>query len=189
MPTCPNCGSYVSLGNHSCSCGTTIRYDDSDKKEYLSQRERLDNPYDYDFLNELYHNYSLTITCLEEMNTKIGEVEEKFSANFRDYSIAGPFFILSFTVEAPYFDAVIRASFDSTYAYNEMKMIEDIVTPDFSKLYASKEFRTLVREKENEIEFKFMSCTMKILGDEITISVNFEGLNVFFMDGYHMKFL
>lgn len=27
MPTCPNCGSYIPLGNHSCSCGTTLRYD------------------------------------------------------------------------------------------------------------------------------------------------------------------
>ena len=24
MPYCPNCGSYIPLGNHSCSCGTTM---------------------------------------------------------------------------------------------------------------------------------------------------------------------
>lgn len=190
MPTCPNCGSYVPLGNHSCSCGTTIRHDDSYKEDTRTySNTRTDNPYDYDILNELYHNNYLNITCLDEMNRKISEVEDKFSARYRDYSITGKFFIFSFSVEVKYYNAIIRAAFDNSYAYNDFESIEDIVTPDLSKLYSSEEFKELVKNKEKELDAKFISCTLRILGDELTISVNFEWLNVFFMNGYDMKFL
>ena len=71
MPTCPNCGSYIPLGNHSCSCGTTIRYDDEEDdyeeqsrrawhaealiwlKKQSEAKRRGENPYDNDLLNEL----------------------------------------------------------------------------------------------------------------------------------------
>ena len=33
MPICPNCGSYVSEGSHTCSCGTSFSYNSYEEKE------------------------------------------------------------------------------------------------------------------------------------------------------------
>lgn len=33
MPICPNCGSYVSEGSHTCSCGTSFSYNSYDRRE------------------------------------------------------------------------------------------------------------------------------------------------------------
>lgn len=40
MPICPNCGSYVSEGSHTCSCGTSFSYNSSyEKEEYEDPEE------------------------------------------------------------------------------------------------------------------------------------------------------
>lgn len=187
MPICPNCGSYVPLGDHSCSCGTTLRYEDSYGEEDSLSDMPLDNPYSYDFLNELYHN-DFHILCLNQMEKEIAEIEKRYSAKFRDYITSGPVFILSFDVEEKYFDAIIRASYDSSYAYNYVEIIEDIVTPDLSKLYSCEEFRRLVREKEKELGSKFVSCKLRFLGGDLCILVSFEGLYVFFLNGKDLVF-
>ncbi len=122
------------------------------------------------------------------MDEQIAEIEEKYSAKFRDYLTSGPVFILSFDVEEKYFDAIIRASYDSSYAYNDVEIIEDIVTPDLSKLYSSEEFRRLVREKEKEINSKFVSCKLRFLGGDLRIFVSFQGLHVFFLNGKDLVF-
>lgn len=85
MPTCPNCGSYIPLGDHSCSCGTTIRYDEPQEESsgYAYEIAPDDNPYDYDFLNDFYHNYENEI-YLNQMNRGIAEIEQKYNAKFRE---------------------------------------------------------------------------------------------------------
>ena len=188
MPTCPNCGSYIPLGNHSCSCGTTVRDDFEEEEGGGDYRSPDENPYDYDFLNELYHDY-FRILPLEKMNEGIAEFEEKYSAEFQNceyYSCE--VFYLSFSVEAKYYDAIIRASYDSSYAYNDIELISDIVTPDLSKLYSSEEFKDLVRKTESEIGSKFMHCSLGFIGDKLIISVFFEGLNTFFLNGNDLVF-
>ena len=74
MPICPNCGSYILLGNHSCDCGTTISDDfEEDYEGGRPLRPKDENPYRYDFLNDLYHDY-FDILPLEQMDKDIAEI-------------------------------------------------------------------------------------------------------------------
>ena len=188
MPICPNCGSYILLGNHSCDCGTTISDDfEEDYEGGRPLRPKDENPYRYDFLNDLYHDY-FDILPLEQMDKDIAEIEEKYSAKFKDYNYSSQIFYLNFFVEAKYFDAIIRASYDSSYAYNDFELIRDIVTPHLTKLYSSEEFKQLVQKTEKEIDSKFMHCSLGFIGDELTISVFFEGLKTFFLNGNDLIF-
>ena len=68
MPICPNCGSYVPLGNHSCECGTTISDDLKDgeygndllftlDKRRKDRQRQEENPYEDDFFNDLHHQW------------------------------------------------------------------------------------------------------------------------------------
>lgn len=188
MPICPNCGSYIPLGNHSCSCGTTLRSDFEEESEGgINLRPEDENPYRYDFLNDLYHDY-YDLLPLEQMDKGIAEIEEKYSAKFKDYMYSNQVFYLNFFVEAKYFDAIIRASYDSSYAYNDIELIKDIVTPYLSKLYSSEEFKQLVRKTESEIDSKFIHCSLGFIGDKLVISVFFEGLKTFFLNGNDLIF-
>lgn len=198
MPTCPNCGSYVPLGNHSCSCGTTIRSREDDYLEEQQEMKRLkhqyfleeqrkelmqrkkENPYKYDFLNDLYHEGGNEI-YLERMDEGISEIEEKFSAKFDGIYSHGSAIFFKFLVETEYYDAIIRASYDTSYAYNYVELITDIVTPYFEKLYSNQNFRNLVKKTESEINAKFKYCDIVILGNELVIYAYFENRR-FFLD-------
>lgn len=65
MPTCPNCGSYVPLGNHSCSCGTSMgsrhsRYDEKENKSSSGTKGFFDNFTTYELNAQMYEtNISL----------------------------------------------------------------------------------------------------------------------------------
>lgn len=128
MPTCPNCGSYVPLGNHSCSCGTTIgsredayleeqkemerlkrQYFLEEQRKELMQRKK-ENPYKHDFLNDLHHEGGKKI-YLERMDEGISEIEEKFSAKLSGIYSHGSAIFFKFLVETEYYDAIIRASY------------------------------------------------------------------------------
>ena len=98
MPTCPNCGSYIPLGNHSCSCGTTIRYDDEedqermydDAAEHRRRRQRYleklqgENPYEDDFFNELHHR-AVSSILIQNMDDKLRILKNNFKATGCDW--------------------------------------------------------------------------------------------------------
>ncbi|WP_407379230.1 hypothetical protein [Methanobrevibacter sp.] len=62
MPTCPNCGSYVPLGNHSCSCGTSIggsrrsKYYDEEEERNSGTRSFFDHLTTYEQYALFYEN-------------------------------------------------------------------------------------------------------------------------------------
>ena len=198
MPTCPNCGSYVPLGNHSCSCGTTIGSRDDEYLEEMKEMERLkhqyfleeqrkelmqrrkENPYKQDFLNDLYHEGAKEI-YLERMDEGISEIEEKFSAKFNGIYFHNSAIFFKFLVETEYYDAIIRACYDISYAYNYVELITDIVTPYFDKLYSNQDFRNLVKMTESKINAKFRYCEIVILGKELVVYAYFENRR-FFLD-------
>lgn len=63
MPTCPNCGSYVPLGNHSCSCGTTIgsrSRDYDDESRHSGNKDFFDN-YTTDEYYALIYNTNISL--------------------------------------------------------------------------------------------------------------------------------
>ena len=94
MPTCQNCGSYIPLGDHSCCCGTTIRYDVEDDEErrydeaveYRRRRQRYleriqnENPYDEDFFNELHHR-DVSVMLIKKMNDQLSDLKNRFNAS------------------------------------------------------------------------------------------------------------
>ena len=42
MPICPNCGSYVSEGDHTCSCGTSFSYNSYEEREEEEDPEEVE---------------------------------------------------------------------------------------------------------------------------------------------------
>lgn len=181
MPTCPNCGSYVPLGNHSCSCGTTIRYDDEyDDSGYsiveqMMDRERLmqENPYDEDFFNELHHQQASPI-MIEHMDDGISYLKKKFNATLDDVTVMGNVAIFKLKVEDKYYDATFRATYDMTNSFGSVELLKETVTPDFTRLYHDMEFKKIITEKENEMGFEFRFCKLAIIGDAFLIDAHFE---------------
>lgn len=101
MPTCPNCGSYIPLGNHSCSCGTTIRYVDEEQErrhdeavKYRTQRHEYlemlqnENPYEDDFFNELHHN-AVSEILIRNMNENVQNVKRNYNAELDHVDVMG----------------------------------------------------------------------------------------------------
>ena len=70
---------------------------------------------------------------------------------------------------------------DTSYAYNYVELITDIVTPYFDKLYSNQDFRKIVKKTESEINAKFRYCEIVILGNELTVYAYFED-HRFFLD-------
>ena len=162
MPTCPNCGSYIPLGNHSCSCGTTIGYDD-DSEEYddypqqpINTRQRIQNeyPYEYDFFNDLYHMFIPKFT-LDRMYRELKKLEEKYDAKFVKGDVSGRTAFLNLLKEDKYFDAILRTSYHMDNEFDRMEIMKDTITPDFSKLYASEEIKKIISEMEEKTNTKF----------------------------------
>ncbi len=89
------------MGNHSCSCGTTIRYVDDEQErrddealKYRRQRqeylERLqsENPYEDDFFNELYHN-AVSGILIRNMNEKVQIMKRNYNAELDHVDVMG----------------------------------------------------------------------------------------------------
>lgn len=186
MPTCPNCGSYIPLGNHSCSCGTTIRYvDDVDEEKYEKEMEfqsmrrrhlkklQTENPYDDDFFNELHHN-AVSPILVRNMNDQISILKNNFNATLEDAEIFGHLAIFTLKVTEKLFDATFKATFDMANAFNDVVVVYETVTPDFSRLYSNEEFRKLIKSTERKTGYKFKFCKAIIVGYEVMVSAYFD---------------
>lgn len=176
MPICPNCGSYIPLGNHSCECGTTIGYDDdSDYSSGGSEKQRIlhENPYDEDFFNELYHN-DISPFSINRMVEGVRELEDKFSAKLDDASFHNGAVYFALKHENEYYGATLRAYFDLSDPFRGVVLFNDIVTPDFSRLYSNEEFRKVIFEKEKEKNSKFHYCRLLIIDGVLMVSAVFD---------------
>ena len=187
MPTCPNCGSYIPLGNHSCSCGTTIRYadDDDDERryseweairrrqmEYRRQRQR-ENPYEDDFFNDLHHKGASSM-LLSNMNSQVQFLKDRFNAKLDDVVVIGNLAIFVLEVHEEYFDAKFRASFDMTNSFGDLVLLKDTVVPDFERLYSNEEFQRLIASTESKTGYKFEFCKVLIIDDTLMVSAYFD---------------
>ena len=191
MPTCPNCGSYIPLGNHSCSCGTTIRYDDDDEdyeeqsrrashaealiwlKKQAEAKRRSENPYDNDLLNELHHEGAPS-KMLDKMSEGLWLLNNNYGLEWDDYEFLGPLLIFILKKHHDYFDVKIRAKYNLESIYNEVVLLEDTVIPDFTRLYSNDQFKKIVREMEEKTDSKFHFCRVVIIGYEFMVSAVFD---------------
>lgn len=204
MPTCPNCGSYIPLGNHSCSCGTTLRYDYEpieEKEEEIDlledlqflarkkvvPKKRSQDPYNYDFLNKLDEKGHNPI-FLNQMNNEIAEIEEKYNAKLYEFSVYKHMVFFNFLVERNCYDAILSAYYDTTYGYNYFEISKDIITPKFEKLYSNDKFKRLILKTQEEINEKFQYCRIFLFGDEFVLKVYFENQQ-FFLDDDTVEFV
>ena len=98
LPFCPNCGSYVPLGNHSCDCGTTIGYDyeydceddwvfQEEKRREILKRQK-ENPYDDDFFNDLHHQ-GVSPYLINRMNEGIQKLKDDLGVELKDADVRG----------------------------------------------------------------------------------------------------
>ena len=191
MPTCPNCGSYIPLGNHSCSCGTTIRYDDDDEdyeeqsrrashaealiwlKKQAEAKRRSENPYDNDLLNKLHHEGAPS-KMLEKMSEGLWLLNNNYGLEWEDYEFLDPLLIFILKKHHDYFDVKIRAKYNVESVYNEVVLLEDTVIPDFTRLYSNDQFKKIVREMEEKTDSKFHFCRVVIIGYEFMVSAVFD---------------
>lgn len=174
MPFCPNCGSYIPLGNHSCSCGTHIRYDFEDGAEYGGGSSKpQDNPYDSDFLNELYHE-GVSPYIVDRIAEGITGLENKFGCEFEGGEVYNNIAYLNLKFTGKYFDATLRATYGLDDGFDDVTLLKDIITPDFSKLYSSEEIKKLILEMEAKTNSKFHHFKILIVEDTIMISAIFD---------------
>ena len=64
-----------------------------------------------------------------------------------------------------YFDASLKASYNLSSAFNKVKFHNNLVIPDFSKLYADEEFKNLIKRSEAEKNSKFHGCKLQVYDD------------------------
>ena len=190
MPTCPNCGSYIPLGNHSCSCGTTIRYDDDDDYEEQSRRashaealvwlkkqaaakRRSENPYGNDFLNELHHE-GVPSKMLNSMNEGLWLLNNNYGLEWDDFEFLDPIIIFILKKHHDYFDVRIRAKYNIESEYNEVVLLKDSIIPDLTKLYSNDQFKKIVKEMEEKTDSKFHFCRVYLIDYEFMVSAVFD---------------
>lgn len=191
MPTCPNCGSYIPLGNHSCSCGTTIRYDDDDEDyeeqsrrsseaEYYRNlqkqeeiRRRSENPYDNDFLNELHHD-GFSPMMIERIKEDLWLLNNNYGLEVDDAEFYNPLLIFTLKKHNEYFDATVKASFDTTNSFNDIVLLKELVTPDLTRLYSNEQFKKIIREMEEKTDSEFHYCRVLIVDYEFMVSAVFD---------------
>lgn len=180
MVFCPNCGSYIPLGEPYCSCGTTIYYDEEmdsqdsgeNYEEYL-QRIRNENPYDVDFYNELHH-IDVSPNTIRTIDEEITRLENVFNAKFEKGSVYNSTAIVELVKNDKYYDAVLRATYDLSNSFNDLILQRDIVTPDFTKLYSDDDFKRMIKEMEIKTDEEFHYCRLVVIGDELMVSAVFD---------------
>lgn len=185
MPICPNCGSYIPLGNHSCECGTTIDYDlddgeygndllfELDKRRKIRQRQN-ENPYDDDFFNELHHQ-GASPYLINRMNDDISKLKRDLGVELEDVEVMGQIAVFKLVKHDKYYDARLKATYDLSSAFNHVKFHTNLVIPDFSRLYADDEFVKLIKKSENEMNAKFQHCKLNVGVDWIEVLAMFDG--------------
>ena len=184
MPLCPNCGEIVMEGDSFCShCGAHFVWDFDDEDEpknshqreieIIKQQRKNECPYKDDFFNDLYHK-GVSQIWLDHMSEGIEDLERKFDAELSDVSLYNNIVHFELTKKDKYFDAILRASFDLSTAFNDVIFYKDIVTPDFSKLYSNDEFRQLIAKTEIEKNSKFHYCRLLVIDDTLMISAVFD---------------
>lgn len=179
MPTCPNCGSYIPLGDHSCSCGTTIGYDDDIEEDYSTGRQEYlewlkeQNPYDHEFFNELlHHEYSKFM--IDRMYEGVNDLKEKYGAELSEAEVYNNMAFFNLFVEEKYYDATLRATFHLDNAFDDVTVIQDIITPDFTKTYSSEEVKKIIREMEARTDSRFHYFRMLLVSGVIMVSAVFD---------------
>ncbi len=189
MPFCPNCGSYIPLGNHSCSCGTTIRYEDDDYEEesrhdseaeafrrFKKQTEaerRSENPYNNDFFNELHHE-GVSALMINNMNEGLSYLYTRYGLEWDGVTFISPLIIFTLKKNDEYFDATIKASYDVTSSFNDVVLLKETITPDFTRLYSDDKFKRIIREMEEKTNTKFHFCRLLIVDYTFMVSAVFD---------------
>ncbi len=161
MPTCPHCGAYVPLGESICSCGATFahgRYDEDDDYHGglsdILEQVKHENPYEYDFFNDLHHNL-VSPYLINNMYEALTDLLDKFDAELDSVSVQNNIAYFNMIKKTEYYDATLRASFDMSNAFNDIVFYRDIITPDFTKLYESEEIKKLIEDSQRELNSQF----------------------------------
>ena len=190
MPFCPNCGSYILLGNHSCSCGTTIRYQDDDDyeeqsrlaseaeafrrwKKQVEAERRSENPYNNDFFNELHHE-GVSPLMINRINEDLSFLNRKYGLEWNDVTFSSPLLIFTLKKNEKYFDATIKASYDVTSSFNDVVLLRETITPDSTRLYSNDQFKIIIKEMEERTSSKFHFCRLLIVDDVFMVSAVFD---------------
>lgn len=185
MPNCPNCGEIVMEGDPYCShCGAHFIWDFDDEDDYerdshqselerIKQQRKNEYPYNDDFFNDLYHEGVLEI-AIDRMSDGIEDLKRKFGVELKDVSIYNDIVHFELFKRDKYFDATLRASFDLSTSFNDVIFYRDIVTPDFSRLYSSEEFKRLIEKAEKEKNSKFHYCRLLAIEDMLMVSAVFD---------------
>lgn len=175
MPTCPNCGAYVPLGEPMCSCGTTFRHieDDDSYSDFQIERRKDENPYKYDFFNQLYHEFASS-DLIDNMYSELINLLDKLDAELDSVSIYRTAAFFKIVKKTEYYDAIMRAHFDMSNESNEIVLDRTAVTPDFSKLYKSKEIKKMINDSEKELNSIFYHFNMALNGYEVIVYAVFE---------------
>lgn len=108
------------------------------------------------------------------MNRKLTYLKKKFNAKLDDVAVMGNIAIFKLKGHEKYYDAIFRANFDMSNAFNEMNLLKQLVIPDFTRLYQNSEFQKIVKQKEKETGFKFRFCKLAIIDESFLVDAHFE---------------
>jgi len=99
------------LGNHSCGCGTTIRYDAVERRRRRKDHLRKlqdENPYERTFsMNFIKGTSSILI---RNMNDKLQILKNNYNAKLDHVDVMGDLAIFALKVQEEYFDTTFKAS-------------------------------------------------------------------------------
>ena len=174
MPTCPNCGAYIPLGESMCSCGASFRnYDYEDDSDFQIERRENENPYKYDFFNQLYHE-SAPLDLIDNMYMELINLLNKLDGELDSVSIYKTAAFFKIVKKTKYYDAILRAHFDMSNPSNEIVLDQTAVTPDFTKLYKSEEIKKMINVSEKELNSIFLHFNIALNGYEVIVYAVFE---------------
>ena len=67
-------------------------------------------------------------------------------------------------------------------AFNRLNLLEELVIPDFTRLYSNEEFKNLIRKTESKTGHKFRFCKVLIIDTTLMVSAYFDNGGAYTID-------
>ena len=151
-----------------CAAASFRHYDYEDDSDFQIERRENENPYKYDFFNQLYHE-SAPLDLIDNMYVELLNLLDKLDGELDSVSIYKTAAFFKIVKKTKYYDAILRAHFDMSNPSNEIVLDQTAVTPDFTKLYKSEEIKKMINDSEKELNSIFLHFNIALNGYEVIV--------------------
>ena len=137
------------------------------------------------FFNELHHE-GVSALMINNMNEGLSYLNTRYGLEWDGVTFISPLIIFTLKKNHEYFDATIKATYDVTSSFNDVVLLKETITPDFTRLYSNDRFKMIIREMEEKTNTQFHFCRLLIVDYEFMVSAVFD-IRGYIVDLENMK--